>query len=192
MSDTTTTTEAKRRGRPKGPRPALTSAERMRHARERVRFALDDPEGDITTLPDQLLLEAVALAYRKDRPEALFFGVEELFGRLNARSSDEHAYVVHLERIPKGDTVTNKATDDNVTVMDNEPMKSDTVTPPRSDADLVCLLLDRFGTYTGIARALAGTGHKIDRSNLSRIHRDGQTASPETRAALLALVDQEA
>jgi hypothetical protein len=47
----------------------------MRQARERVRFALDDPEGDITALPDQLLLEAVALAYRKDMPGALFFGV---------------------------------------------------------------------------------------------------------------------
>ena len=139
MSDTTTTTP-KKRGRPKGPRPALTSAERMRQARERVRFALDDPEGDITTLPDLLLLEAVALAYRKQAPGALFFGVEELFKRLNARTSDDHAYVVHLERIPKGDTVTNKAIDDSVTVTENEsedndtvtdiePIESDTVTP---------------------------------------------------------------
>ena len=59
---------------------------------------------------------------------------------------------------------------------------------PRRDADLVSLLLERHRTYAGIARALAGAGHKLDRSNLSRIHRDGQTASPETRAALLALV----
>ena len=125
MSDTTTTTETKRRGRPKGPRPALTSAERMRQARERVRFALDDPEGDITTLPDLLLLEAVALAYRKDRPGALFYGVAELFKRLNTRSSDDHAYMVRLERIPKGDTVTNT---DSVTVTEKESEDTDTVT----------------------------------------------------------------
>lgn len=103
MTDTT----PKRRGRPKGERPALTSAQRMQRARERVRFALDDPEGDITALPDLLLLEAVALAYRKDRPGALFYGVEELFKRLNAHGRDDHAYVVHLERIPKADTVPN-------------------------------------------------------------------------------------
>ncbi|NVZ09535.1 hypothetical protein HW932_09690 [Allochromatium humboldtianum] len=61
--------------------------------------------------------------------------------------------------------------------------------PPRSDADLVGLLLDRFGTYTDIARAMAAAGHKIDRSNLSRIHREGQTASRETRAALVSEVE---
>lgn len=103
MSDTT----PKRRGRPKGERPALTSAQRMERARERVRFAVDDPRGDITTLPDRLLLEALALAYRKDMPGTLFHGVEELFKRLNACGSSDHAYQVRLELIPKGDTVTN-------------------------------------------------------------------------------------
>jgi hypothetical protein len=128
MSDTTTATP-KKRGRPKGPRPALTSAERMRQARERVRFALDDPQGDITALPDQLLLEAVALAFRKDRPSSLFYGVEELFKRLNAAGSSDHAYRIRLELIPKGDTVTEKELEDTDTVTDIEPIESDTVTP---------------------------------------------------------------
>ena len=137
MSDTTTT--PKKRGRPKGPRPALTSAERMRQARERVREALFDPHGDITALPDQLLLEAVALAYRKDMPGALFFGVRALFERLNANGTSDHAYQLRVELVPKGDTVTNtysvtvaeKESEDTHTVADIEPIESDTVTTAR-------------------------------------------------------------
>lgn len=101
MTDTT----PKRRGRPKGERPALTSAQRMERARERVRFALDDPEGDITTLPDNLLLEAVALAFRKDRPGSVYFGAKELLKRMNARGTGENDYVLHIELVPKADTV---------------------------------------------------------------------------------------
>ena len=100
MTDTT----PKRRGRPKGERPALTSAQRMERARERVRFALDDPEGDITTLPDNLLLEAVARAFRKDRPGSVYFGAKELLKRMNARGTSENDYVLHIELVPKADT----------------------------------------------------------------------------------------
>lgn len=125
-------TKPKKRGRPKGDRPALTSAERMERARERVRFALDDPQGDVTTLPDNLLLEAVALAYRKDRAGALFYSVEELFKRLNARIVADpaygHAYVVRLDLVPKGDTVTENKDIDSATVTESETVESDTVT----------------------------------------------------------------
>ncbi|MCK7581739.1 MAG: hypothetical protein MZV65_43045 [Chromatiales bacterium] len=57
----------KRRGRPKGPRPALTSAQKMRRARERVQEALNAPEGEVARLPDSLLLEALCAAYRAQR-----------------------------------------------------------------------------------------------------------------------------
>ena len=121
-------TKPKKRGRPKGERPALTSAQRMERARERVRSALFDPQGDVTTLPDNLLLEAVALAYRKDAPGVLFYGVEELFKRLNARISDDHAYIVRLELVPKGDTVTENKDIDSATVTESETVEIDTVT----------------------------------------------------------------
>ena len=190
MSDTTTTTP-KTRGRPKGERPALTSAQRMRQARERVRFALDDPEGDITTLPDLLLLEAVALAYRKDRPGALFYGVEELFKRLNARTSDDHAYLVHLERIPKGDTVTNI---DSVTVAEKESEDTDTVTdapalslepcpPARSDADLIAILKANGWTQARTAQAI-----ERDPGRVSRAIKHGEKLDDEAHGRLVALV----
>ncbi|MFE8032405.1 helix-turn-helix domain-containing protein [Thiohalocapsa marina] len=193
MSDTTTTTP-KKRGRPKGPRPALTSAERMRLARERVRFALDDPEGDITALPDLLLLEAVALAYRKDRRGALFYGVEALFERLNARTSDDHAYVVHLERIPKSDTVTTKATDDTDTVTEKESEDTDTVTdtpalslepspPARSDAELIAILKANGWTQARIAQEI-----ERDPGRVSRAIKHGQKLDEEAHGRLLALV----
>ncbi|MCK7581711.1 MAG: hypothetical protein MZV65_42905 [Chromatiales bacterium] len=98
----------------------------MRHARERVREALFDPHGDITTLPDALLLEAVALAYRKDMPGALFFGVRELFERLNANGTSDYAYQLRVDLVPKGDTVTDT---DSVTVTEKESEDTDTVTP---------------------------------------------------------------
>lgn len=73
----------KRRGRPKGPRPALTSAQKMRRARERVQEALNAPEGEVARLADSLLLEALCAAYRAQRAEATWLVARELLDRLN-------------------------------------------------------------------------------------------------------------
>ena len=189
MSDTTTT--PKKRGRPKGPRPALTSAERMRQARERVREALFDPHGDITALPDQLLLEAVALAYRKDMPGALFFGVRALFERLNANGTSDHAYQLRVELVPKGDTVTNtysvtvaeKESEDTHTVTDTPALSLEPCPPARSDAELIAILKANGWTQARIAQEI-----ERDPGRVSRAIKHGEKLDDEAHGRLVALV----
>ncbi|NVZ11258.1 hypothetical protein HW932_18570 [Allochromatium humboldtianum] len=69
---------------PKAKRPALTSAERRQDARDRVEGAMWEP-ALIAELPDSLLLEAIGLAFRKNRSAALVEATRELFDRRNAR-----------------------------------------------------------------------------------------------------------
>ena len=68
----------KRRGRPRSLNPK-TSADRMKAARERVQHAIDTDT--VTELPDHLLLEAIAMAYRAQQNTALFDGVISLLRR---------------------------------------------------------------------------------------------------------------
>lgn len=101
MSESTT---PRRRGRPRGERPALTSAQKMQRARERVLEALNAPDGEVARLPDNLLLEALAVAYRKGHSVALWQCMVELADRLNARTENptwhlhlDHAFGQHLD-----------------------------------------------------------------------------------------------
>ena len=83
---------------PKAKRPALTSAERRQDARDRVEGTMWEPAG-IAYLPDSLLLEAIGLAFRKNRSAALVEATRELFDRRNARDpgSPIHLGLVYNE-----------------------------------------------------------------------------------------------
>lgn len=61
----------------------------MRRARERVRQAMDTPAIDIKALPDHLLIEALARAFRQVRPAALSLVMMEVVERLNQRLPDD-------------------------------------------------------------------------------------------------------
>jgi len=149
MSDTTTT--PKKRGRPKGPRPALTSAQRMERARERVKAALWDLEL-IADLPDNLLPEVPGPAYRSSNVFAIVECARVMLDRLNKDAAPEkrlHMAIVWGDKAGRGDvwlrqtaldtvtdkdtvTVTEKESEDTDTVTDIQPIASDTVTetPP--------------------------------------------------------------
>lgn len=92
MDDTIT---PKRRGRPKGERPARTSAEKMKEARARAEAAITATDGDIRALPDTLLLVALGVAYRKGHSVSFMEGIRELTARLNGRVSA--AYRIRLD-----------------------------------------------------------------------------------------------
>ena len=103
MDDTTT---PKRRGRPKGARPARTSAQKMREARERIQAALNAPGSDVGTLPDSLLLEALAVAYRKGYGFDFWFAVQALTERLNKKLPADQRLYLTREWGADRDTVT--------------------------------------------------------------------------------------
>ena len=158
MDDTTTT--SKRRGRPKAARPARSSAQKMREARERIQAALNAPGGEVGTLPDTLLLEALAVAYRTANTPAFIQGIRELTDRLNDRVSADWRIVLDVGMARYSDTVTEKNSD---TVTDN-PAPSE----PRSARDAE--ILSRFAageSKRGIARQL-GISDSTVRNVLSR------------------------
>lgn len=97
------------RGRPKGDRPALTGAERMRRLREQARTVLNAPEVErdgrtLASLSDTALCELVRGALRVGHPLAMTEIITELMNRTNARRMDG-CPAVHLARWvePSGD-----------------------------------------------------------------------------------------
>lgn len=83
------------RGRPKGERPPLSSAERMRRLRERAATALYAPEAErdgqaLADLSDTALCELVREPLKAGRPFALADVMVELVHRANARQGEKH------------------------------------------------------------------------------------------------------
>ena len=182
------------------PEQAAKNRERQRRWRER---AFKDPDGHLLSRVN-VALGSHAAASLKRLSEGYSLTHRELFERLliaantavseSLRGKGAWRFadgklepgalgtfdLIVVQRAP----VPSAALPDNAPALSLEPSP-----PPRSDADLVGVLwVHHNNSYSAVARAMAEAGHKVDRSNLSRIHRDGQTASPETRAALVALV----
>lgn len=166
---------------------------RMTAMRQRALEAFAEGRADdLSDFSTTALWEVARVQQRKGNRHALAGVLVELFNRTDPDDGTDVPIELRIHLPGMDAHVSETKPDAGRTVSDTPALNLEPSPPPRSDADLVGQLLDRHGTYTGIARALAGAGHKIDRSNLSRIHRDGQTASPDTRAALVALVDREA
>ena len=187
------------RGRPKGDRPPLSSAERMRRLRERAREALDTPESEreglgLSDQSDTALVELVREPLKAGRPFALAEVMAELVHRANARQAGKHPdrEPVRLARWVAGAGWVEWEDSRSVTPIQEEPEQAGEVWSASTPAPEIAARAIRMDTNGAsrpeIVAMLQGAGYAPAKSMATQLKK--YMDRWRTRADVIAILDQ--